>query len=201
VLFDADDRQIDSLVIHREYTTTGFPAGTKAHEAWSHAWPMTTTSWRVLLRLDVDEQTSRMATTAHAPHGKLAVDVLPALRFYQRLKAPNTFTVAPRFGPVPGLRQALTGEGQATLQTFGSTLPLRSASSRNILHTESVSRTSKTWRKKLIREILRAGALLQGQTSYGAHDTIATEHDATVSDDVRTMTMLVPWKLELKEGS
>lgn len=112
VLFDDADRQIDSLVVHRQYTTTGIPTegggarGMESRLIDNHG------ILEVLLRLDVDEQTSEMATMAHPPDGKLAVDVLPVLRFFQKLRAPNTLTAAPRFGPISNLRQPLTERRQ-----------------------------------------------------------------------------------------
>lgn len=200
VLFDADDRQIDSLVIHRDYTTTGFPSGDKGPRGMESRLVDHHGILDVLLRLDVDEQSSTMATTAHAPHGKLAVDVLPALRFYQRLKAPNTLTVAPRFGPIPGLRQVLTARDKNIADLWvdiARALTLIQDHTAHRLHFPDLKNTE----EKKILEILRTGALLQGQTITERMTFIATEHDATVSDDVRTITMLVPWKIELPEGA
>lgn len=199
VLFDADDRQIDSQVIHREYTTTGIPTEDKGPRGMESRLTDNHGILAVVLRLDVDEQTSRMATTAHAPYGKLAVDVLPALRFYQQLKAPNTFTVAARFGPIPGLRQALTARDRNIADLWVDIATALTLIQEHTAHRLRFPDLENTEEKKIL-EILRAGALLQGQTVTERMTLIATDHDATVSDEIKTMTMLVPWKLELQEG-
>ncbi|WP_248761450.1 hypothetical protein [Pseudarthrobacter sp. SSS035] len=199
VLFDTEDRQIDSLVIHREYTTTGIPTEGQGPRGMESRLTDHNGILEVLLRLDVDEQTSKMATMAHPPHGKLAVDVLPVLRFYQKLKAPNTLTAAPRFGPISDVRQPL-------MERDGSIADLwvDVAEALNLIQEHTAHRLRfpdlEHVEEKLIREVLRAGALLQGQTLTERMTLVATDHDPTVSDETTTLTMLVPWKIELQEG-
>ncbi|MFK4641093.1 hypothetical protein [Paenarthrobacter histidinolovorans] len=200
VLFDADDHQLDSLVIHRNYTTTGIPEEGEAPRGMESRLTDDHGVLEVLLRLDADEQTSKMATRIHPPHGKLAVDVLPVLRFYQKLKAPNTLTAAPRFGPIPELRQQLTETDDATTDLL---VNLAEALTRLQEHTSLQLRFPDLEQasKESMFAVLRAGALLQGQTLTERMTLIATDHDPTVSDEAKTITMLVPWKVELQEGT
>lgn len=199
VLFDTEDRQIDSLVIHRKYTTTGIPTEDQGPRGMESRLSDHHGILDVLLRLDVDEQTSQMATMARPPHGKLAVDVLPVLRFYQKLKAPNTLTAAPRFGPISDLRQPLM-ERDGNIADLWVNL----AEALNLIQEHTTHRLRfpdlDHMEEKLILEVLRAGALLQGQTLTERMTLVATDHDPTVSDEARTLTMLVPWKIELQEG-
>ncbi|QYF89572.1 hypothetical protein [Arthrobacter sp. PAMC25284] len=198
VLFDADDQQIDSLVIHRQYTTTGIPTdlgprGMESRLTDVHG------VLDVILRLDVDEQTSKMATMVHAPDGKLAVDVLPPLRFYNKMKAPNTLAAAPRFGPIPDVRDPLLERGGTSADLWydvAEALSLIQEHTPHRLHFPNLADIE----EGLIHQILRTGALLKGQTLTLSTGYVATEHDPQVSDDAETTVMLMPWRIPLQEG-
>lgn len=197
VLFDEEDCLIDSLVFQREYTTTGVTAGDLGPRGMESRLIDDCGVLEVRLRFDVDEQTSGMAATVHPPHGKLAIDVLPVLRFYQKMKAPNTLTFAPRFGPIPDLREPLM-ERDANITDLwvdvAEALKLIQEHTAQRLHFPNLERME----EKSILEVLRAGTLLQGQTLTERMTLVATDHDSTVSDEVRTLTMLVPWRIELQ---
>lgn len=198
VLFDAEDHQIDSLVVHRQYTTTGLPTG-QGPRGMETRLTDTHGVLDVLLRLDVDEQTSKMATMVHAPDGKLAVDVLPPLRFYCRMKAPNTLAAAPRFGPIPDVRDPLLerdGNIADLWRDVAEALSLIQEHTPHRLHFPSLSDLEENF----IHQILRTGALLKGQTLIVSAGYVATEHDSQASDDAETTVMLLPWTVTLQEG-
>ncbi|MGY4541233.1 hypothetical protein ACVWY0_001142 [Arthrobacter sp. UYNi723] len=200
LLFDEDDRQVDSLVVHREYTTTGIPSEDKGPRGMESRLTDAHNVLEILLRFDVDEQSSDMAITAHAPQGKLAVDVLPALRFFKKSTAPNRLTVAPRFGPVPDQRQPLMPRDKNISDLWvdvAAALSLIQEHTAHRLHFPELEKME----ERAIREILRAGALLQCQTITEHMALIGTDHDATLPDEVRTVTFLLPWTLELHEGT
>lgn len=200
VLFDPEDRQIDSLVILREYTTTGIPTEDQGPRGMESRLLDVHGILEVLLRFDVDKQTSEMATIAHSPHGKLAADVLPVLRFYHKMKAPNTLTAAPRFGPISDLRQPLLerdGNVADLWVDVAEALSLIQEHTAHRLHFPNFE----DMEEKLIFQVLRAGALLQGHTLTERMTLVATDHDPTVSDQAQTLTLLLSWKIELQEGS
>lgn len=200
LLFDESDRQVDSMVVRREYTTTGIPSEDKGPRGMESRLTDAHNVLEIILRFDVDEQTSSMAITPRAPHGKLAVDVLPALRFYKKAQAPNNLTAAPRFGPVPDLRQALMPREKNVADLWVDVAAALSLIQEHTAHRLLFPELEKM-EEQAIREILRAGALLQGQTLTEHMALIGTDPDPTLPDEVRTVTFLQPWTLELQEGT
>ena len=198
VLFDMEDQQLDSLVIHRQYTTIGTPTDQGPRGIESRLTDVHSIL-DVILRFDVDEQTSKLATIIHNPSGKLAVDVFPALRFYYKMKAPNTLAVAPRFGPIPDVRNPLrerSGTSADLMYDVAEALSLIQQHTPHRLHFPDFAEVE----EGLIRQILKTGALLKGQTLTLSTGYLATEHDPEVSDDAETTVMLMPWKVTLQEG-
>lgn len=199
VLFDPDNNQIDSLVMHRKYTTTGIAQedlgarGMESRLTDDHA------VVELLLRLDLDEKTSRMSTRIHDPQGQLAVDVVAPLRFYRKMKAPNVLAVAPRFGPIPDFREILPESESDIADLWGDVAEALSLIQE---HTAYPLHFPNLWdlEEISIQEILRVGFLLRGGTETLDSSHFATSHDPAVSDEAETITMLLPWKITLQEG-
>lgn len=200
VIFDPEDRQIDSLVLHREYTTTGIsaddqgPRGVESRLTDDHG------ILEVLFRLDVDEQTQGTTITVRDPQGRLAIDVLPVLRFYQKFRAPNASAIAPRFGPIPEHRdQLLAREGSI------ADLWVDVAEALKLIQNHTTRRLRfpdlHQVEERSIHALLRAGRLLQGQTLTESVTHAATPHDPTISEEIQTITLFAPWKIEFEDWS
>lgn len=198
VIFDEEGQQIDSLIFYRRYTTTGFPTdqGPRGVES------LLTDSRgivKMIMRIDVDEQTVTRTTKINPLNGLLAVDVLGPLRFYNRMKDPNTMVVAPRFGPIPSVRESLPekeSNGPELLYNIAKALCLIQEHTSHRLSFPNLQEIE----EPLIHEILRTGALLEGQTLTLKAGYARVEHDPRYSDEAETIVLLTPWKIILPEG-
>lgn len=201
VLVDENDQQVDSLTIKRKYTTTGIPTD-KGPRGLETLLTDALGLMNVVLRFDVDKQVQNLKLNVEAPDSsKLAVDALPVLRFYRRMCAPNSLVLAPRFGPLPEHRYPLNPvEGKGTRPAdlwhdVAHALSLIQERTPQLLHMPNLSDVD----ENLVHQILKTGALLNGQTLTLKMDLVSTDHNPDASDDAETTVMLVPWAIELPE--
>lgn len=200
LIFDPEGVQVDSLVLHRKYSTTGIttadgPRGleTRLSDA--------TGTFQAVWRFDVDAQNQILNFSVNRPDGQLAVDVLPVLRFNRALRAPNALAIAPRFGPIPEARQAILEEGNPldashlwhdiakSLALIQEHTPLR-------LHFPDFSDMS----EESIALITHTGALLEGQTARYKVSGLVTNHDPEEPAVSGSTVLLLPWEVSLPEG-
>lgn len=201
LVFDPEGIQIDSLVLHRDYITSGAPtdAGPRGRESrLSDA----TGIFQAVGRFDVDSQTHVLNFHLDRPDGKLAVDILPVLHFYRSLRAPNTLTVAPRFGPVPSTREVMPeddGDRESSLlwHDIAKSLTLIQNHTPLRLHFPNLS----DMEEESITSITRTGALLSGQTAHYKVGSLATIHDPEMPDTSGSTVLLLPWEVSLPEGT
>uniref|UniRef100_UPI003F4982CB hypothetical protein n=1 Tax=Paenarthrobacter ureafaciens TaxID=37931 RepID=UPI003F4982CB len=199
VLVDENNVQVDSLMLERKYTSSGVSTeqGPRGLEA------LFTDSLgivKVRLRFDANEKTQSMKLDVDVPDGsKLAVGCLPVLSFYRRMHAPNSLALAPRFGPLPKSRYALEDSQERTPRFADLWHDVALGLSLIQEHTSESLFMPKPSEldDALVGQILKTGALLNGQTLTFKMDFVSTEHDPDVKGDAETITMLVPWSIEL----
>lgn len=201
ILVDEENVHIDSLVLQRKYASSGVPSeqGPRGLEAlFTDSLGML----KVRLRFDADNKKQSMKLDVDAPDGrKLAVDCVPVLRFYNRMRAPNSLVLAPRFGPLPKQRYALEASQEGTPRfadlwyEVSRGLSLIQEYTSESLYMPNPSALDDA----LVGQILKTGALLNGQTITLKMDLVSTEHNPEVKDTAETIVALVPWSIELPE--
>lgn len=201
LIFDPEGSQIDALVLYREYTTSGAPTGdgprgleTRLRDA--------TGIFQAVWQFDVESQTHMLNVHLDRPGGQLAVDTLPVLRFYRSLQAPNSFTVAPRFGPVPSWREVIPEDdgdrdSPHLWHDIAKSLTLIQDHTPIRLHFPDTSHMD----EESITSITRTGALLNGQTAVYKVGSLATQHDPEMPETSGNTVLLMPWEVSLPEGT
>lgn len=198
VIFDENDHQMDSLIFYRKYTTTGLPTdqgprGVESRLTDGHG------IIDIIMRIDVDEQTVTRIIKFNPPNGRLAAEILAPVRFYSRMHHPNTMAVAPRFGPIPSTRESFTekeSNRSKLLYDLAKALCLIQEHTPHGLSFPNLQEHEES----LVGEILRTGALLEGQTLTLNASYVRVEHDPHRTDEAETIVLLTPWKIVLSEG-
>lgn len=201
LVFSPEGIQIDSIVLSREYITTGLPTenGPRGLETrLSDASGIL----QAVSRFDVDSQIHLLNLHLDRPDGRLVVDILPVLQFYRSFQAPNSFAMAPRFGPIPSSREQLPEEeneyeSARLWYEIAKSLELIQEKTPLPLHFPNLSDMG----EESIASIIRTGALLDGQAVHCKVGQVATIHDPEMPDTSGETVLLLPWEVCLPDGT
>lgn len=204
VLLDQDGREIDSILLQREYSTQGLPTDRGYQGIESRLWDSTGVL-ECVSRFDVEAQEQTLTFQVHPPIGQLVTEVFPALSFYKDFTSARYLVVAPRFGKDRSDPMELPPSGQMSkfqqlLYELAKSLTLVQKHTALPLHFPELSELGET----AVREILKTGALLDGQVLEEKAEAAFLEHspgdEAEAGPTEVSVLSLNPWKLELPEG-
>lgn len=202
VLFDQAGEQLTSLLVDREYTThgqskDGFVQGLEA------AFTDVSGCLSLLIRFDLEHQSTSMNFEISRPDGVLATDAFPALWAFRCLRREgNTFVLAPRFGPVVGDHMPAQGADEADavrlwFDIAKSLTLLQEHTHVRLYFPEDLSNVSEGW----IRSVCFHGALLNGQVLQIPVEEAYISHgeDSPEPDEAGVVKTAVPWTFMLDE--
>lgn len=197
---DSNDELIASVVLNREYTSTGVPTDGRV-DGLESLFRDSTGSLVVTSRFDSTSQGMSWQLGLDIPEGKVAVDVIEVLRLYASLQPPNEFGIAARFGPLPDTgistepseREAKAAsqwrdiaEAIAVIQEH---TPLR-------LHFPRLEEENQT----LITSILNTARVLSGETLTMSVSAVAFPHEPGEDRRAGRVIRALPAIVKFPEG-
>lgn len=202
VLLDAERSVIDEIPLERDYVSFGTANEGKIPGAETKLVdPMGVLT--VVLRSEFQEQKTDINLSIATPQGKLAVEVLPTMQFLANMRKVKSLVVAPRFGKIPYeeaidstvIPERLLDQNVNRYELAASIAVIQEHASFGI-HFPDLSRTRPEW----LREIVRMGNLLKGQTETFSAESIRTHHEPREIEGPTQVCVLYPILIQFPEG-
>lgn len=203
VVFDADGEEIVRLLITRTYSSHGLPnEGTVL--GVESKFTDKTGCLTLIFRFDYEKQTSSANLSLTIPEGVLATDAYETLRAFRALRSPeNSFILAPRSGPIPKdrIRGGAGGGDEPDGLRFWHDLAkalslLQEHTPLDLLFPHDLDAAD----PEQLTNILRTGALLEGQVMRVQAEYLGSEHEKEPPACEETVVRLTPWAVDVAEG-
>ena len=203
VVFDADGEEIIRLPITRTYRSHGL-SSEGVVTGLESKFTDKTGCLTFIFRFDSEEQIGSANLSLSIPEGVLATDAYETLRAFRALRNPeNSFTLAPRSGPIPKNRnRAGTGggdepDGLRFWHDLAKALSLlQEHTPLDLLFPPNLDAAD----PEQLTNILRTGALLDGQVMRAQAEYLGSEHQEEPPVNEETVVRLTPWVIDLPEG-
>lgn len=204
LLLDNKSSVIDELMLERDYISFG-SANEGAVPGAETKLKDSTGVLTLTLRSNFQRQNPDLDISFHiaGPQKKLAVDVLPTMRFLANFKNAHSLVVAPRFGPIPfsaavnteGVSEDFLEQNSRWYELTNSLVRIQEKAPFGISFPD-LSKARPEW----LQEVTRMGKLLEGNTEVVAVESIRTHHEPREVNGETEVCISFPTQIQFPEG-